>query len=325
MALHRVLADAETLASLEEQPSDARVERMALLEAALLPFVLARESDDGSEKEPPVAVQVAGQTHGEDPWDFAVKALREPASPSQPSVPEARGDGPAPGLDATEAQDDPVDRGIGSSASARVAEMLREFHDTFGGPGTKTDDLWLRGTLHREECDELISALQEWVGALGKVRIRRGDKFPATQDAIRMAVARELADVVYVAYGTALIADLDLDAALAEVHRANMSKLGADGKPILRDDGKRRPITVGEQHIHRCGTCGSPVRVVGRTTKHYEPAEALTAYRCPVHGLRSTALAGHRCDYFVTNAQCRLPVEPVVMVPLRNEGGDNRG
>lgn len=116
--------------------------------------------------------------------------------------------------------------------------MLKEFHDTFGGPGTKTDDLWLRGTLHREESDELVAALQEWVGSLGKLKIRRGDTFPPTQDGIRSAVARELADVLYIAYGTALIAGIDLDVALAEVHRANMSKLGEDGKPILRDDGK---------------------------------------------------------------------------------------
>lgn len=31
---------------------------------------------------------------------------------------------------------------------------------------------------------------------------------------------------------------IDLDAAIAEVHRANMSKLGDDGKPVLRADGK---------------------------------------------------------------------------------------
>lgn len=119
-----------------------------------------------------------------------------------------------------------------------AAAMLREFHDTFGGPGTKTDELWLRGTLHREESDELIAALQEWVGQLGKRKIERGDTFPPTHDPIRKAVARELADVVYVAYGSALIAGIDLDAAIAEVHRANMSKLGEDGKPILREDGK---------------------------------------------------------------------------------------
>ena len=55
--------------------------RVQLLEAALLPFVLARETYDDSHVKPAIAVQMAGQTHGEDPYDFAVKALRDPAQP----------------------------------------------------------------------------------------------------------------------------------------------------------------------------------------------------------------------------------------------------
>lgn len=51
-------------------------------------------------------------------------------------------------------------------------------------------------------------------------------------------VADALADIVYVAYGTALTYGIDLDAVLQEVHRSNMSKLGPDGRPILREDGK---------------------------------------------------------------------------------------
>jgi predicted HAD superfamily Cof-like phosphohydrolase len=58
----------------------------------------------------------------------------------------------------------------------------------------------------------------------------------ATRDIVGIADA--LADIVYVAYGTAVTYGLDLDAVLAEVHRANMSKLDADGRPVLRADGK---------------------------------------------------------------------------------------
>jgi predicted HAD superfamily Cof-like phosphohydrolase len=47
-------------------------------------------------------------------------------------------------------------------------------------------------------------------------------------------IARELADVVYVAYGTAVSYGIDLDAVLAEVHRANMSKIGPSGRPVIR-------------------------------------------------------------------------------------------
>jgi predicted HAD superfamily Cof-like phosphohydrolase len=51
-------------------------------------------------------------------------------------------------------------------------------------------------------------------------------------------IAHELSDVVIVAYGVAAFYGIDLDRVLDEVHRANMSKLGADGRPIYRDDGK---------------------------------------------------------------------------------------
>lgn len=54
----------------------------------------------------------------------------------------------------------------------------------------------------------------------------------------RWAIAKELADLVYVCYGTALVYNIDLDVALAQVHFSNMTKLGDDGHPILREDGK---------------------------------------------------------------------------------------
>jgi predicted HAD superfamily Cof-like phosphohydrolase len=53
-----------------------------------------------------------------------------------------------------------------------------------------------------------------------------------------IAIADALADIVYVAYGAALTFGIDLDAVVREVHRSNMSKLGPDGRPLLRGDGK---------------------------------------------------------------------------------------
>lgn len=49
---------------------------------------------------------------------------------------------------------------------------------------------------------------------------------------------KELADLVYVTYGMAATFGWDLDEAVRRVHASNMSKLGSDGKPIYRDDGK---------------------------------------------------------------------------------------
>lgn len=47
-----------------------------------------------------------------------------------------------------------------------------------------------------------------------------------------------LTDLRYLVDGGNLIFGFDGDALLAEVHRSNMSKLGADGLPVRRDDGK---------------------------------------------------------------------------------------
>ena len=49
---------------------------------------------------------------------------------------------------------------------------------------------------------------------------------------------KELADLVYVAYQFAASQEWDLDKAMNRVHHSNMSKLGNDGKPVYRDDGK---------------------------------------------------------------------------------------
>ena len=49
---------------------------------------------------------------------------------------------------------------------------------------------------------------------------------------------KELADLVYVCYQYAENMDWNLDEAMNRVHESNMSKLGEDGRPILREDGK---------------------------------------------------------------------------------------
>lgn len=96
-----------------------------------------------------------------------------------------------------------------------AAAMLAEFHERFNYE--RTSDPALRLTLHQEEHDELVEAIES------------GDL---------AAIARELADVVYVAYGSAWSLGIDLDRAIREVHRANLSKLDDDGKPVYREDGK---------------------------------------------------------------------------------------
>jgi len=52
------------------------------------------------------------------------------------------------------------------------------------------------------------------------------------------AMIKELADLVYVAYGYAATFGWNLDEAVRRVHVSNMSKLGPDNTPLKRPDGK---------------------------------------------------------------------------------------
>ena len=50
-------------------------------------------------------------------------------------------------------------------------------------------------------------------------------------------IADALADIIYIACGTAVAYGIPLDDVFEEVHASNMAKL-VDGKPIYREDGK---------------------------------------------------------------------------------------
>ena len=112
------------------------------------------------------------------------------------------------------------------AASPRTAERVEEFHRVYDRPWRDIpidrlpdDEIELRMGLIREEVEELEDAL------------RAGDLVEAFD---------ALLDIDYVVTGTA--GHLGVAAALAdgmtEVQRSNLSKLGADGKPLYRADGK---------------------------------------------------------------------------------------
>lgn len=90
----------------------------------------------------------------------------------------------------------------------------------------------------------------------------------ATRRGDLVEIAHELADVVYATYGTAISYGIDLDAVLAEIHKANMTKLDADGRPIERDgkvqksDQYRPPDVAGV--IAQQGRTGASYPQVGR-------------------------------------------------------------
>ncbi|MGW0710384.1 pyrophosphohydrolase domain-containing protein [Streptomyces sp. NPDC002643] len=107
--------------------------------------------------------------------------------------------------------------------SSSPARLVREFHHAFGldtrtAPTEVSPELAAhRGELLAEEAAEVAEVSIE--GPLDRL-------------------AHELADVVYVAYGTALVHGIDLDAVIAEIHRSNMTKLGPEGRVARRADGK---------------------------------------------------------------------------------------
>tara|TARA_R110002020_G_scaffold42075_2_gene123592 strand:+ start:129 stop:524 length:396 start_codon:yes stop_codon:yes gene_type:complete len=98
------------------------------------------------------------------------------------------------------------------------AQEFRHAYEVINDPERSNFQL----TLINEEHRELLEAHL-------KVRDYEG----AEADCLK-----ELADLVYVCFQYAENLDWDLMEALRRVHKSNMSKLGEDGKPVRRDDGK---------------------------------------------------------------------------------------
>jgi predicted HAD superfamily Cof-like phosphohydrolase len=103
---------------------------------------------------------------------------------------------------------------------------VKEFHTAFGIGYSETmrGDLGeqknlLRYNLMKEENEEYLEAAQN-------------------NDIIEIADA--LGDMLYILCGTIIEHGLQhkIEAVFDEIQRSNMSKLGEDGKPIYREDGK---------------------------------------------------------------------------------------
>lgn len=115
------------------------------------------------------------------------------------------------------------------------AEKIYEFHAAIGSPPPKTvvqpslEVLTLRHKLIQEEYEEMTEALEELTAVL-----------QTNHPADITHWVHELTDLLYVTYGAILACGVDADAVFAEVHRANLSKVGgprrADGK-LLKPPG----------------------------------------------------------------------------------------
>ena len=105
-------------------------------------------------------------------------------------------------------------------------KAVQEFHESFGlgvshSPIAKLSDqkLKLRFDLMDEENKEYLEAAEN-------------------NDLVEVADA--LGDMLYILCGTILEHGMQykIEEVFNEIQRSNMSKLGADGKPIYREDGK---------------------------------------------------------------------------------------
>ncbi len=107
-------------------------------------------------------------------------------------------------------------------------DLVMEFHKTFKAPINRdindcvsfpTELLELRSSLIMEEYNELMFEL-----------------YQETIDENK--TLKEICDLIYVLAGLAVTSGWDLDKAMQEVHRSNMSKLTDSGEMLRRDDGK---------------------------------------------------------------------------------------
>ena len=99
------------------------------------------------------------------------------------------------------------------------------------------DVLRLRMSLLREELREV----EEEAGNIEDViyqGVIEGDVSKEDLTRVKAALLKELCDLQYVLSGFAVTFGLPFDEAFERVHESNMSKLGPDGKPIYREDGK---------------------------------------------------------------------------------------
>jgi predicted HAD superfamily Cof-like phosphohydrolase len=106
-----------------------------------------------------------------------------------------------------------------------IEDAVTDFHEAFGlavgrkdKPGFDAEQTALRLKLLKEEVDELELA------QYGKRPL-----IDATD---------AYADIIYLAIGGLVQMGVEVGPVLEEVHRSNMSKLGLDGRPIYRADGK---------------------------------------------------------------------------------------
>ena len=105
-----------------------------------------------------------------------------------------------------------------------ISEQAKEFRTRYNLTSSQTKE------KRSYQKNLIVEEFKEFLEAEGELWHKHPD-YPSH-------CLKELADLVYVAYQYAENMGWFLDEALDRVHRSNMSKLGDDGQPLYRDDGK---------------------------------------------------------------------------------------
>ena len=104
-----------------------------------------------------------------------------------------------------------------------LESQVRQFNTTYGKPMSSKPRL-----PTKDEAALLVDLLEEELQEL-KDAIAAGDL---------VEISDAITDIIYVAGQQGTTLGLPIDSLLQEVQRSNLSKLGIDGKPIYREDGK---------------------------------------------------------------------------------------
>lgn len=111
-----------------------------------------------------------------------------------------------------------------------VRDFMRAFKQPLDEATPTLETLRLANRLIREEAEEVQAEFDNLLSTLTD-----GEEISDHQKALFL---KELCDLVYVVHWAAASQGFEFDLAFAEVQRSNMSKLGDDGKPVYREDGK---------------------------------------------------------------------------------------
>ena len=108
----------------------------------------------------------------------------------------------------------------------RKIEAVQEFHDAFG-----------LGVLQEPKADLGVSKNQLRFSLMDE---ENKEYLEAANDGDLVEVADALGDMLYILCGTILEHGMQhkIEEVFEEIQKSNMSKLGEDGKPIYREDGK---------------------------------------------------------------------------------------